>query len=95
MFYGHDPLSNSRFLPRLNTHYSISVWDFGRACVMQLQTSASGPLPFVEKEVALPNEISGGVDVAIGEDVIVVREVSIVALSFYLCPTDLHFPCHF
>ncbi len=97
VFHDHSPLSGSRFLtrPDTRTSNSISVWDFGRACATQLRTSASESVPFVEKEVALPNESSGRVDAAIGEDVIVIREASIIALSFYLCPTDLHLPCHF
>jgi hypothetical protein len=97
VFHDHSPLSGSRFLPRPDTRTSnsISVWDFGRACVTQLRTSASESVPFVEKEVALPNESSGTVDAAIGEDVIVIREASIIALSFYLCRTDLHLPRRF
>lgn len=90
-----DPLSGSRYLPRRLTQSSISVWDFGRARVGQFQTSDSKSVPFVQKEVALPSEIRGRVATAIGEDVIVICEASIISLSFFLCPTDLRLPCHF
>ena len=90
-----SPGSGSRFLPRPDTHSSISVWDFGRARVRQLQISDSVSVPFVQKEVALPSEITGRVDAALSEDVIMICEASIVALSFSLCLTDLRLPCHF
>lgn len=88
------PLSGSRFLPRPPTHSSISVWDFGRARIRQLQTSDSVSVPFVQKEVALPSEITGKVDAALSDDVIVICEASIVALTFYLCLPDLRLSCH-
>ena len=91
-----DQLSGSRYLPRQVTESSINVWDFSRARVGQLQTSGSKSVLFVQKEVELPSEISGTVAAAIGEDVIVICEASLVALSvfFFHCPTDLRLPCH-
>ena len=50
-----NPLSGTRFLPCPSTRKGIHVWDFGRARVMQLQTSDSESVPFVQ-EVALPTE---------------------------------------
>jgi hypothetical protein len=85
------PLSGSRFLPRPETHGSISVWDFGRARVRQLPTFDSESVPFVQKEVELPPEITGEVDVAISEDAIVICEASITRSN--LCPTDFRLPC--
>ena len=87
-----NAVSGSRFIPRPESRNFINVWDFSRARVAQLQIRVSDSVPCVEREVALPIGISGRVIAAIGEDVIVIREVSIVALSSYLCPTDSHIP---
>jgi len=71
-------LSGSRFLSCPDMRKRIQVWDFGRARVIRHRTSDSESVPFVREEVALPTEISGWVDVAIAEDVIVLYEASII-----------------
>lgn len=71
-------LFGSRFLSCRGLGEPIQVWDFGRARVLQLQTPDSESGPFVREEVALPTEISGVVDAAIAEDIIVIYGVSIV-----------------
>jgi hypothetical protein len=87
--------SGSRFIPRPESRNFIGVWDFSRARVAQLQTCVPESVPCVQREVALPINIQGSFIAAISEDVIVIREASIVALSSYLCPTDLRLPsCH-
>lgn len=76
-------ISGSRFIPFPESHNFISVWDFSRARARaaQLRTRVLEPVPCIQKEVALPIEITGRVITAISEDVIVICEASIVALS--------------
>ena len=71
-------LSGARFIHRPGTRKCIDVWDFGRARVMQQQTYDLEPVPFVREKAALPTKISGGIDAAIAEDVIVIYEASII-----------------
>jgi hypothetical protein len=76
-------LSGSRFIPRLGLQDVIRVWDFSRTRVAQLQLRDPESNPYIPKEVALPTGITGGVDVAISEDVIVICEASLfLALRF-------------
>ena len=88
-----NALSGSRFIPRPESCNFIGVWDFSRARVAQLQTFVPESVPCIQREVALPNNIQGSFIAAISEDVIVIREASIVALSSYFCPTGLP-SCH-
>ena len=81
-----NAVSGSRFIARPESRDFIGVWDFSRARVAQLQTFVPESVPCVQREVALPNNIQGSFIAAISEDVIVIREASIVARSSYLCP---------
>lgn len=86
--------SGSRFIPCPESVNVIGVLDFSRASVAQLQTSVPESVPCVPKEVAVPGHILGRATAAISEDVFVIREASIVALSSYPCPIGLRSMCH-
>lgn len=86
-----NAVSGPRFIP---CPESRNVWDFSRASVAQLHISVPESVPCVQREVALPIHILGKVTAAISEDVIVIREASIFALSSYPCPTGLRLPCY-
>jgi hypothetical protein len=74
-------LSSSRFIPRPESRSFIGIWDFNRTRVAQLQPHDPESVPCVHEEVALPVGITGRVTAAISEDVIVLREASIMVLS--------------
>ena len=76
-------LSGSRFIPHLGLQNVIGVWDFSRAPVAQLQLRDPESDPYIPKEVALPTGITGDVDVAISEDVIVICEASLFPSSTF------------
>jgi hypothetical protein len=76
--YHQNLLSGTRFLNPPFAHECFDIWDLGCARLMQHRTSDSESVPFVRGEVVLPTEISGWVDVAIAEDVIVIYEASII-----------------
>jgi len=67
-------LSGARFLRHPGAFRHIDVWDLGRARVMQQQTYDLEPVRFVLERAALPRKISGRLDAAIAEDVIVIYE---------------------
>jgi hypothetical protein len=75
-------LSGSRFIPRPDLQGLISIWDFNRARIAKLQLRDDESVPCVHEEVTLPVGITGRVTAAISEDVIVLREASVMtALS--------------
>ena len=76
--YHQNLLSGTRCLNPPRAHKRIDIWDFGRARSMQRRSSDSEPVPFVREGVVLPTEISGWVDAAIAEDVIVIYAASII-----------------
>ena len=81
-------LSGTRCLEPPRAHKRINIWDLGRACLMQRRPSDSESVPFVREGVELPTEISGWVDAAIAEDVIVIYEASVIIayLSIFIQP---------
>jgi hypothetical protein len=99
-------LSGSRFIPHLGLQNVIGVWDFSRAPVAQLQLRDPESDPYIPKEVALPTGITGDVDVAISEDVIVICEASLflvlrfsqftlITASFFFSPSPPRIECIF
>jgi hypothetical protein len=74
-------LSGSRFIPRPESRDLISIWDFNRARVAKLKLRDTEFVPCVHEEVALPEGIMGRVTAAISDDVIVLREASVMVLS--------------
>ncbi|KAF8272630.1 hypothetical protein EI94DRAFT_1717987 [Lactarius quietus] len=71
--YFQNALSGPRFIPRPHARDSIDLWDFSRASGA-LEQCDRGDLPCVQKQLALPSQITGRVVAMISEDAIVIRE---------------------
>ncbi|KAI0292830.1 hypothetical protein B0F90DRAFT_221443 [Multifurca ochricompacta] len=86
-------LSGSRFIPLPESHSFIGIWDFSRSRAAHLRLRHSESVPCVQRDVALPIEIKGQVTAAISEDVIVICEACIIALSSFYCVRLVHTYC--
>lgn len=73
---GHfqNALSGSRFIPRPHTGDLVDIWDFSRAGIA-LGRCDRESLPCVQKQLALPSQITGRVVAMLSEDAIVICEV--------------------
>ena len=94
--YFQNALSGLRFIPRPHTGDLVDIWDFSRAGIA-LERGDRESLPCMQKQLALPSQITGRVIAMLSEDAIVICEVRNISpcpmINWSVLIATLSVPC--